>query len=274
MWFDETWELAVVVMLQSDTILNSLNPRPQVSDSVGIAEYRTDFSDKFDKAKNKLTYASVFSILVGLFEYQEGSSFLGFKLNELTDNRLEWIIWFSCLFFLGNMILRFLDERRQFEKYKNEVATFQRSFDWVLDGLRSTTEEILFLLNDKNGQIRKSKTALSSKISNARLEVKSLELEKELEERAVADLNFLEHRILSEVQNIQNRNLSIAQQLSGLPDEITQFTKKQKPVREYVGYGAIRFLIFDLCSPITLFTFATLIHFFPDFQNLILSQIT
>lgn len=263
---EEAWELAVIVM-------SSSSPRnyKETIDQLSIEfrnDYSSEFSDKFDKTKNKLIYAAVLSITVGLYDLSSDSSFLGFKLGGLTDYRLEWMLWLASMFFFLNMIFRYFDERRAFEKYTSEVNSLKNVFSTLLaqmDGISSYISERLegdqgfsAALDELDKRLMKTSSALDNFLGA------------EDAQKAVLDFQMSFDKIRNDISDVETTNTQAAHAIKEMPDLMRRFEKKNKLVKSYKNIGGFRFVVFDFVLPCLLFGLATTIHFSPGVSKVML----
>lgn len=234
-------------------------------------EYDSDFSDRFEKSKNKLIYATIFSITIGLYSLAESSTFLGLKLTGLSDRRLEWMAWLGAIFFFLNTMLRYFDERRTAEKYKNEVTKLVDEFSLILGNLRNITYDIQRELS-ASGKFEADLRRMKEKFSRHQ-ESLAKHIEPEESEKYFAEFLYSLGEIKNRIEVIGRNNTGALYEIRNLPQVIENFQKKVKPVKKYRNIGGIRFLIFDFFLPVGLFIFATTIHFFPGLKNIILDII-
>lgn len=233
--------------------------------------FETDFSDKFEKSKNKVIYFSAASLLIGVFEFEEGTSALGFRLGGLTDYRLEWILWLVSAFMIANMLFRFLDERRRFERYKNEVNLFRTEFSRIIGRFKELSDDLYSLLKDRERNIFVAQNKFQENVKNFKLEILESKLDSDLENRFLSELQYMAIRVIDKVDRIDRRSSQITQDVSGLSVLIKQFQKSNKPVKSFIGIGRLRFLLFDVVAPVSLFMIASLVHFVPSLSAELLS---
>lgn len=248
-------------------MLNSVYPS-----RIETRQYNSDFSEKFDKSKNKLIYAAIFSITVGLFALSESGSFLGLKLEGLSDRRLEWMAWLGTVFFFSNTIFRFLDERRTVDRYKDEVASLEREFGVILQRLRDIEREISERLSS-SGRFEQDVRRMKSRVGRFESSLETYLQDQPEIQKVFAEFQYSLDKMNKEIALISSRNNSTLFAVGEIPARLDQFERKTKSVKEYRNIGGFRFLIFDLMTPILLFFFATLVHFSSGFENLVLNLV-
>lgn len=262
---EEAREFAALDMFKGKQITSSQMPLLEQN----VPSYSSDFSDNFEKSKNKLIYAAVFSITVGLYQISQGSSFLGLKLDGLSDRRLEWMAWTAAAFFFLNTLLRYFDERRTAERYKNEVAQLELELGKILQRLRDTSHEIDFHLSESG--------RFEEELKRVEIKTKRLgnTLDKfvggDLAKRIYGELQISIDKITKDLEIIVRQNNNTLFLIREFPGRIDKFEKKVKPVKKYSNIGGFRFMLFDLVLPAFLFLFASGIHFIPEIKELVLS---
>lgn len=269
---EEAWELAALGGV--DMFNNMISPASLYSQqphAVSLKEFSSEFSDKFEKSKNKLIYASVFSITVGLFVIRQDTSFLGLKLEGLSDRRLEWMAWVAAAFFFANTMLRFFDERRSAETYKNQVARLRAEFGDVLQSFRDVISEVKKILGKESNIDR----ALDGLVRRSKRTIETQDFfltESENSKKAIAEYQYTIQRVLKDTSDLKEKNSYALNELKRFPKRLDDFEKRTKPVRKYRNIGGFRVLIFDLILPCALFLFASLVQFLPSFKKLILDN--
>jgi len=218
----------------------------------------SDFSQKFEKSKDKVIYAASLSILVGLFTIPNNVKLLGIELIGLSDRRLEWIIWTTASFFAMNCIFRFLDERRKLStsyEYVNEISTL----------ITNRLANLESVYNNLERDLASQKISLGVTKTISELKRSSKYNKDTSEEHLLA--------IKRTLKNMEDRHEAILQQIEATPRLLENLTGKFKPYKNYKGFAGWRVLLFDLIIPFGLFVLATLIHFSDSFGSMIISSI-
>lgn len=259
--------------LQSGLLQNGsyLAGNLQSDSDVNSPSYDTDFSDKFEKSKNKVIYFSALSALVGVFTLENSPEMFGYTLGGLTDSRLEWILWVTASVLLLNMMFRFVDERRRFERYKSEVFKFRAEFNSIINNIDEMAKDLIDLLTDKRGVINKATGVMNAKLKVLRSEVLDENYSKETQGAVLNEIEYLRTKMLDAVKRIEARSQSVSMTAKTFPHLLEKFQKDNRPVQKFVGFGKIRLLTFDVFLPVSLYVTATLIHFTSEASSFLLA---